>query len=185
MKKLYAGLLVVLALVACTPTGSGVESSPTPIVVPEGTPSPAVSSTPSQEELSAEAERVYRTFFNEWIRLEREGGADEPTQILVENGAEGYLEGVSLMLKEQRQRGETAGGPLPIVTVKPDPGMSAEGSDPRLTLAVCEDHSAGWYRDEDGQRLGLLLQGRVFLKEIDAQFRVVWARTKEVQKCEL
>ncbi len=189
MKKLYAGLLVVLALVACTPTGSGVESSPTPIVVPEGTgtPSPAVSSTPSQEELSAEAERVYRTFFNEWKRLDREGGADEPSQILRDNGDGLYLEAVAQHLRGYKSRGTRYEGPDPKLTVSPAPGtISGDGEgDPRFTLAVCEDYRDGWIVEGDSRRPGVLIRGVVYLAEIDGRLKVVDGDTGGARSCDL
>ncbi|WP_425307781.1 hypothetical protein AADG42_03175 [Ammonicoccus fulvus] len=185
MKKLYAGLLAVLVLVGCTPTGPGVQPTPTPIVVPESTPGPVASATPSQEELSAEAERVYRTFFAEWKRLEREGGADEPTQILKDNGAGRYLDGVVLMLRHQKEQGVEVSGPLPEVKVRPAPGDSKDNADPRYTLEVCEDYSAGEYRDESGVHAGQLLQGNVYLGHVDGQLKVVWAVTEEVERCDI
>lgn len=161
MKKLYAGLLVAFALVACTPAGSGVQPTPSPIVVPESTPSPVASATPSQEELSAEAERVYRTFFNEWKRLDREGGADEPSQILRDNGDGLYLEAVAEHLRGYKSRGTRYEGPDPKLTVSPAPGtISGDGEgDPRFTLAVCEDYRDGWIVERGSRRPGVLIRG--------------------------
>lgn len=183
MKKLYAGLLVGFALVACTPAGSGVQPTPTPIVVPESTPSPVASATPSQEELSAEAERVYRTFFNEWIRLEREGGAEEPTQILKDNGSERYVDAIMTFLSDQKAQGVTVEGPLPSLSIRPAPGSPYGSADPRMTIEVCEDHRAGWSDDGSGKQPGKLVHGLVFLGVVSDRTKVVWSQTEVVDEC--
>lgn len=184
MKKLYAGLLVVLALVACTPTGSGVES-PTPIVVPESTPGPVASATPSQEELSAEAERVYRTFFAEWKRLEREGGADEPTQILKDNGGSLYLAAVTESLRSFKARDVRYEGPDPQLTVSPAPGtISAAGEgDPAYTLTVCEDYRDAWVVEAGSQRPGILVTGTLYFAQVDGRLKVVDGDTHRSDSC--
>lgn len=185
MKKLYAGLLAVLVLVGCTPTGPGAQPTPTPIVVPESTPGPVASATPSQEELSAEAERVYRTFFNEWIRLEREGGAEEPTQILKDNGAALYLAGVRALLRDSYEREVRYEGPDPVVTVKANPGSGSPDtdSDPRLTLTVCEDSSGGWTVGPGSSQPGVVAEGQIYLAYVGDRMKVVDANLQQVDAC--
>lgn len=182
MKKLV-GALAVLALLLC---GCRQESPPpAPIVTATIAPTSLPSYTPSQAELSGRAERVYRTFFNEWTRLEREGGAEEPTQVLLDNGSGGYLKGVMGFLRNQKSTGRIIGGPLPKVTVVAAPGGEFEGVDPRLTLQVCEDHTAAWFEEDGTQYAGELAQGTVYLGYVEGRIKVIGASTKSVEQCTL
>lgn len=145
-------------------------------------PSPTASPTPSQEELSAEAERVYRTFFAEWKRLEREGGADEPTQVMLDNGAEIYLESVMKGLRLQKAEGIHVEGPPALTTVRASPGPTDKG-DPRYTLTVCEDYTGSYASNESGGAPGRLIQGKVYLRNIGGRLKLVSAATEEVTRC--
>lgn len=157
--------------------------TPTPRVGPQTTVStPTPTPTLSQEELSAMAEEVYRTFFDEWVRLERAGGADEPTQILLDNGAGSYLEGVVALLQDQKARGVEIGGPLPRVTVAPTHGDTAQ-PEAGIILRVCEDNRDGWFEDETGRDSGELVQGTVRVEQIEDRLKVTAARTNEVETC--
>ncbi|HHV20546.1 MAG TPA: hypothetical protein GXZ30_03275 [Propionibacterium sp.] len=183
-------LVVTLALLlsAC----GGTPPQPIDVITPapwpggtSATPQTTPSTEPTQEELSAQAEQAYRAFFNEWKRLELEGGADEPTPILLENGAEKYLEGVMLFLREQKAIGYTVDGEMPTTQVVPRPGETDQESDPRLTLAVCEDSTLSWHTDDLGRHQGTRSQGLVFLRIVDGRPKVVWANTDVVETCAL
>lgn len=141
--------------------------------------------TPSQQELSAQAERVYRAFFNEWTRLKREGGADEPTEILLNNGAGPYLESVMKNLRDQKAGGHTIGGPLPVLKVVGVPGGDYEGIDPRLTLQVCEDSTAAWWEEAGERHPGGIAQGTVYLGKVDDRIKVMGISTELVKQCTL
>ncbi|MDO5681619.1 MAG: hypothetical protein Q4G46_02155 [Propionibacteriaceae bacterium] len=181
MKKIT--LLLVLGSVLLS--GCSNQASPPSGVAP--TPSviaaPATPKEPTQEELSAEAERVYRTFFDEVTRLEREGGALEPTQILLDNGTGKYLDANMAILREQVASGETVGGPLPTVTVKPAPGGNFSGVDPRLTLYVCEDSSQGWFQDSEGTYQGGIGDGNIYLGRVDGRMKIMASDMKLVDEC--
>ncbi|WP_432559968.1 hypothetical protein [Granulicoccus sp. GXG6511] len=189
MKKLAAGLVAVLALAmsACVDAPQRPIETVTPVPLPGDTVEPpaTASRTPSQEELSAQAEQAYRAFFNEWKRLEFLGGADEPTPTLLENGAGKYLEGVMLFLRDQKSTGYVVQGEMPTATVVPRPGEAELGSDPRLTLAVCEDSRSSWHTDSRGRHEGTLSQGLAYVNIVDGRMKVVWANTEVVQACAL
>lgn len=190
MKRRVSSLILAaaLALSACNGGEQPIETvTPTPVPPPtasESTPTPP-SATPSlsQEELSAQAEQAYRAFFAEWVRLQRLGGTETATTAMTQNAAGAYLEAVLMLLKEQQDQGVKAGGPPPELTVTPAPGSGAEGSDPRLTLNVCEDNSRGWYEDESGRYEGGIAEGTVYLQFLDGRPKVVFGETESVQSC--
>ena len=147
MKKLASVLVVTLALLlsAC----GGTPPQPIDVITPapwpggtSATPQTTPSTDPTQEELSAQAEQAYRAFFNEWKRLELEGGAAEPTPILLANGAEKYLEGVMLFLRGQKALGYAVDGEVPATQVVPRPGETGREGGPRVTLAGCSARCA-------------------------------------------
>ena len=181
MKRLAAGVLVIVVamLSAC-----GGNDEPIDVVTPTplSTPSPTSTDTLSQAELSAMAEDTYRTFFAEWTRLEREGGAEEPTLVLLENGAGPYLESVMELLREQRDSGTTVSG-LAVAKVIPAPGGDFQGIDPKLTLRVCEDHSNGTYTREGVTYQGEIREGLVYLGSVNGRTKVMGGDTQLVDAC--
>lgn len=189
MKKFATAVVAALAITlsACVADQPQPIQTVTPTPWPGDTagPTPTTTSTPSQEELSAQAEQAYRAFFTEWTRLEREGGADEPTQVLLDNGAGKYLDGVMALLRDQKATGRQVGGAPPQLTVVPAPGGDFEGIDPRLTLQVCEDHREAWFEDQSGRRAGQLVQGTVYLGFVDGRIKATGASTKVVDRCTL
>lgn len=187
MKKFAAAIAAALALTlsACGGDDPQPIETVTPAPWPGETagPSPTGTPTPSQEKLSAQAEHAYRAFFDEWTRLERAGGADEPTQILLDNGAGDYLNAVMLLLRDQKANGVTVEGPMPTARVLPAPGGDFRGIDPRLTLRVCEDHRAGRYTDSEGTHPQRLLEGTLYLAFLDGRPKIVAGTTEATEQC--
>ena len=191
MKRGAVAIVVACAL-ALSACGGEAGSPPIETVTPtpwpgdpieRGAPSPSPTPIPSQAQLSARAEVVYRAFFDEWMRLERAGGADQPTQILLDNGADNYLEIVMGLLRHQKETGYTVSGPASTTEVVASPGGDYDGIDPRYTLKVCEDHTKAIYVLGQERRQGRLVQGTVYLREVDGQLKLVGIDTMETERC--
>ena len=178
MKRLTAGLLAVLVLALSACGGKG---EPTP--TPASTPTPTATGTPSQAELSAMAEETYRTFFAEWTRLEREGGATEPTPAMRATATDQYLESVMAFLRDQKQTGYRIVGPMATARAIAAPGGDFAGIDPQLTLKVCEDSSHTTYTVDGTEDRGYLVEGVVYFRFVADRPKLVTGTTQRVDQC--
>lgn len=170
---------------------------------PPPTPTTAVTPTPSCEpgtdpctpevaaeqaelkKLRAEAERAYRATFTEREKLSNEGGATNPTSILLENADGDYLAAVMALLRDQQARGEVVRSQS-TTNVKPAPnaGAGKPGVDPRLSLDVCEDNSKSSWLDKDGvAHPSTSFAGKIFVGQIDGRIKVIGADLAEVSSC--
>lgn len=133
-------------------------------------------------ELQRQAEDAQHAAFNERARLTGRGGALEPTDELRLHADGVYLELVMAGLREQYHDGfRVEGSPTTMATAAP--GESRNGSDPRLTMDVCEDNVATTF--SEGGRLfnGIPYQGKVYAKVIDGRVKLVDATMKAVDSC--
>lgn len=184
--SLAAMLLVPLA-VACTPdrppSELGVPPPPTVGTAPVS-PSPTASPTPSQQELSAQAETAYRTASEELERLMLAGGATEASPTLRSVTAELALSKFAAVLKDQKERGYTVSGRARTHT-KPAPGTTSRDYDPRLTIQVCNDRSSmSW--TEDGQEVqGYAVSGWAYGRVIEGKVMITDVVTEKVERCDL
>lgn len=179
------GLLALMS--ACTPAAPPVSPGP-PVQtgLPSRTPEPSASAsrTPSQDELVKQAQAAYQVAFDEFERLSREGGADEPSAKMkdVETGL--YLEQDMALLRDQKKRGYTVEGKAATAKSRPAPGKVKGDSDPRLTLEICEDRRGSRALYPDGRSgENRLWQGFVYAAFREGRMRLVDVDTSEVSMC--
>lgn len=178
------GLLALMS--ACTPAAPPVSPGP-PVQtgLPSRTPEPSASAsrTPSQDELVKQAQAAYQVAFDEFERLSREGGADEPSAKMkdVETGL--YLEQDMALLRDQKKRGYTVEGKAATAKSRPAPGKVKGDSDPRLTLEICEDRRGSFFRIDGNTSEGYPTQGFAFLAIRGQRAVLVDVDTAKVSTC--
>lgn len=183
-----ATVLCLTLWTGCTPFEPGPSSTPTaPIspTVPITTPTP--SSTPTESDVERDmrldfeaAEKSYRTFFNEYHRLLRSGGAKEATKKYksVTDGptakkGEGIIRGF-------QQRGWRQVGKAKILAAKP--GVYKIES---VTIISCEDARKVVNVDKKGKRVtekGGLRRLETSVRHVDEAWKVWSAEDTIVQK---
>lgn len=133
-------------------------------------------------DLLRQAEDAQHAAFAERGRLTSLGRALEPTPELELHASGTYLELAMAGLREQYRDGfRVEGSPATMVTSAP--GESRHGSDPRLTMDVCEDNVAATF--SNGGRLfhGIPYQGKVFAAIVDGRVKLVDATMQAVESC--
>lgn len=150
------GLIAVLAAGAlatgCTPdTDPGSTPTPSPSVPqasPTASPSPTRTESPEeqkQREAFEAAEKAYRANWAESGRLSMAGGADKPTQVLLDTSKGSYLDDTMLSLRGIKENKLRASGPGKISWVRHG-GYSAT----KITLRTCEDYRNAVLRKKNG-----------------------------------
>lgn len=178
---LIAGAVLLVA--GCTPDAPPSRPVPSPVF---STPvEPSASPTPSLEELQKQALAAYEVAFDEYERLSREGGADQPSPKMLEVEHGRYLEQDMLLLRYQKQHGfRVEGGPAKR-RARPAAGRGKDSADSRLTLQICEDRRASSAVNPNGNReKNKLWQGFVFVSVIEDRVKLVDADATEVQSCD-
>lgn len=186
-----AALLSVLAfaLVGCNTSSAGGQPGETGVGTPGPTTSasatPSASPTPSQEELTKKAQAAYQIAFDEYERLARAGGADQPSAKMLEVEEGRYLEQDMALLSYQKKEGIKVVGGQTMTRSRPAPSASKGGSDERLTLQICEDRRPSRAVYPDGREgPNRLWQGFAYGKIVDGKVKLTDIDTKEVQQCD-
>lgn len=143
-------MVLVLLLVGCTPTAT---QSSSPSAPSSGTPEPSptcspLSSTPypcstgeyqeveEQNQLSKDAQAVYRAYWKENVRLQKAGGTKSPTPALKRVLAQPALDQAMEVYRELKSEGARAvGGTWKLLKLTPQPTRTVEGS--ITSLSVC------------------------------------------------
>lgn len=138
----------------------------------------------AKDKLYAEAEAVYRKFFEEDVRILRAGGVDEPTSVLLETTTGDFLDDSMAYYRALKRNGvETVGGEIRLVSLERAPGLSKGGS--VVVLRACVDatsttrHSKGGSSEPGGAGSDVLYFGR-----FDGQLKIQGADGKAVESCE-
>lgn len=200
LRAVVATLAATALLAGCQPSAPG---SPTPSTSPTGatpTPTPTFMCTPeaggeatectqaqydemkAKDALYEEAEQVYRTFFEESVRLSRAGGATEPTSVLRETSAGDYLKNMMEIFSGMHDRGVRARGMDPKLAVDRLPGRSKSGS--VVALEVCID-SRGWsyFRGDEEVTPGRLAIDEVYFARFGETLKMIGADGREAERC--
>ncbi|HEX5908417.1 MAG TPA: hypothetical protein VFY56_15485, partial [Propionibacteriaceae bacterium] len=149
-----------LSAAACTPTGLS-----TPTTSPTPSASPTETKLERQTRLDFEAaEKAYRTFNAEYVRLARAGGAKQPSQLLKDTASGPYLTDAATALRQQYQAKARSTGEFEIGYVH-----SGTYSPQELTLNTCEDGSAIRIYNRAGKLLGTGTAGTktVHVRQLD------------------
>ncbi|HML52272.1 MAG TPA: hypothetical protein PKD84_12830 [Propionicimonas sp.] len=145
--KSVAALAVIVALL-----GSGC-TQPDPNAAPTYTCTPSDGSTPApcykaehdqqvkEDALYAEAEAVYRKYIAEEERINRIGGIEDPTKVLLDTTTGSYLASAMKAYRALKAAKATAsGGKFDLAWVRRTPSDVRDGS--IATLSVCLDTSS-------------------------------------------
>lgn len=187
-----ATVLCLTLWTGCTPSEPGPSSTPTaPIspTVPITTPTP--SSTPTESDVERDmrldfeaAEKSYRTFFNEFHRILRAGGAKDATKKFKSVTGGSIEDEGTAIIRAYRKREWREVGKVKILSAKSD--LYKTGS---VTLVTCEDERGVYDVDASGKVVtdeGGLRRLEVSVKNIGESW-LVWSAqdktVKTVEKC--
>ncbi|MFT3860309.1 hypothetical protein [Micropruina sp.] len=147
---LAAMCALAVAVTGCGPTtptagpGASTSASPTPSPSPTCTPYNATphpcsaedyGKTQQQNELIAQAEATYRTYWDENVRLQRAGGTRKATEVLLNTLEGSALKSVVENLQDLKtNKTRAVGGTFDILTITPKPTRTKEGSVTSLTV---------------------------------------------------
>lgn len=111
------------------------------------TPSPSPSTDP-EKAIDNAIVRAYRGQFDEYNRLDMQGGADKPTQKLLDTTSGTHRKAVMIALQADKHDGIRAlnAGLLLGVVVKPGTGTTR-------AVTACEDYTHVSWAKKDGSRL--------------------------------
>ncbi len=177
-------------LAACTPT------SPTP------TPSPAPSyrCTPeaggdefdctqaqhdemaAKDRLYAEAEAVYRKFYEENLRILRLGGVAEPTPILLETTSGAFLKDAMANYAYLRKRGLRVRGADRSLVLTRLPGRSKRGSVAAMRICI-DGRSLEFLKSGKPDGYGVVTEDDTYFARFDSALKIIGADGKEVEAC--
>ncbi|HEX5334760.1 MAG TPA: hypothetical protein VFW55_02695, partial [Propionicimonas sp.] len=91
----------------------------------------------AKDKLYAEAEAVYRKFFEEDVRIYRAGGVDQPTAVLLETAHGQFVEDSMDLYRGLIADSRRLEGDVRLVSLVRKPGISKELS--VAVFAVCTD----------------------------------------------
>lgn len=175
-------MAVGVLLSSCTPELPPT-SSPTPVVTPTPSAStPTESPQEREERLAYEgAEKAYRAFMTEYVRVVRATDRPHVTQQMREHATGAYLKAYIAFIKQRRNRRLRSAGPVVIGRVE----RVAYGPK-RVLLKACEDGSKARIVDRKGRTVS-----RGQIRTIDLTLRRVESRwmvsdgdnEKQVKSC--
>ncbi len=204
--RVVAAALALLVLPGCVSTaatqpvmssGRSVSSSSrvpvcTPLPTlgpPQGSPTPCSSEEASANAatvaLEQEAIRVYDRYAAEYIRLLYEGGATEPTPVLVETTDGTFQEHMMGPLGYYKGKGLSVKGPTPRFRAAVD--RTARYIDTEVTLLACEDATGSAMYNPDGSKFhdGELHVYQMLLARRDGRLKIFTNSRQEVSSCPL
>jgi hypothetical protein len=195
------GLLVVpLLVVGCTqtqkpfPTNDASDFGPPPKPTPfqitctplagTGTPTPCTQAEydalRQKKADYAAAEKVYRAFFDEDVKLLKSGGVATPEIRLLLAGP--MVDQYDKDKQRQHDAGITGVGEVTLAYTRPSAVALREGSE--VALDVCKDGSnVTAYRNGQAAGNASIVKGHVFLSKVDGAFRIWWIDGEVVGSC--
>ncbi|PKQ30802.1 MAG: hypothetical protein CVT62_12735 [Actinobacteria bacterium HGW-Actinobacteria-2] len=188
LRSTFAVLIVGLSLLAgCTPADPA--GQPTYSCTPDDGSSPypchkvQYDAKAKEAALYAEAEAVYRKFFAEDERINRVGGANEPTPVILETTTGRFQTDVMAGYRNLLAiHGTATGGEFKIAWIKRQPKDSLDGS--IVALLACTDASSV----QMGARgktpvAGPVIQYIGYFVRDGAALKLTAARSKVVSSC--
>ena len=170
-RRLVATLAVGLLAVGCTAVPQE------PAVTPTAVAAPPETQLERQTRLDFEAaEKSYRAFSREYMRLAHEGGSRAATSTMKQHAAGPYLSAMVDFSRQRRTASRKSVGELRIGYVRPGPYSPSA-----LTLEVCEDGSRVKNLDKSGRVVssGIVSKLTLQLRLIDKTWKV-WNGDDEV-----
>ncbi len=182
MKLSQAVTAISLVVALFVVTGCSSSTAKTASEGPTASPTSAVSTPPSQAELSNEAKVVVAGIHSESTKLEYAGGADQlpPTFLKYVTGK---LElDLAAIFRSWREDGDVSVGPDPkLVWVRPN-NETKEGS--VVSMAACTDSSATRVKHADGSLTnGIVAVNYYYLKYYDGRLKAFQSGHDLVDHC--
>ena len=182
--SLLAGLVVAVGLAGCS-SGGSVGPTPSGTLSPSVAVSPSPSPTPDVDALYAEAERVWLRSVELRSGYELRGEFDEFPPELERLLADPHLGLMRAGYEVSKQEGWRAPeGAVPLITTKPLPGVTREGS--LLALQTCVDTRPVPLLDPNGQVVseGRFVLAHLFFKYVEGDLRLFIADSQgEIEEC--
>lgn len=200
-----AAFLAAVVLAGCQPAAPPATPTSSPTSEPASTapvPTPTYLCTPeaggdeapcsqleydemkAKDELYAEAEAVYRQYWDEVVRIMRAGGVTKPTDVLLQTTDRFHLEYVVANLAQLVDDGAVARGDDPTIGwVRRLPGQSKGGS--IVALSTCVDATGwGFYVDEKLTTPGGVAIDDLYFDRIDGRLKIIGADGREARSCD-
>ena len=177
-------LAVSLVLAGCSP--GGVDESPDSPSPSVSVPAPPSSVDAEMDALYAEAESVFMSSLELRDQFELRGDYSEFPAELQDFVADPYLSWLREtfeFMKEKRWRAPE--GAEPVLTLRPYPGVSRDGSE--VALQACMDTRATPALDEQGQVVseGAIGYLELYFKRYDDKLKLFYGTTNKVEVCPL
>ncbi len=187
--KNVATIAVLITLTASGCTQPDPNAKPTYTCTPSdgGTPHPCYKAEhelqANEDKLYAEAEAVYREYLAEEERINRTGGVDQPTPVLLATTTSPYLESAVESFAEIKAAHATAvGGKFQLVWVKRAPRDVRDGS--VATLQMCLDASSVMMGSAGKRALpGGVSQRTAYFVRVGDRLVIKSGRYEWVEKC--
>ena len=184
-KPLWLVILLAIVVSGCAPKGD-----PEPTVFPTGTidgpTAPASSSsspTPSSDPLFEEAERVFRAYWAETEKLDRQGGADKLPPVFSKYLAGDYYAGTEELYRLVKKKGYRTepGNATKISKIGLDNGKY---EDSLINIQVCTDSRKVTFTGPNGEKpVGGLHHHKLYLKRFGNDLKIFAGGNKAVEKC--
>jgi hypothetical protein len=139
----------------------------------------------TKDALYAEAEAVYRQYWDEVVRIMRLGGVTEPTEVLLQTTHGFQREDVLTRLSQLIEDGVVARGEDPrIIWIQRLPGQSKSGS--LVAMATCVDATKwGFYRGEKLKSPGRAAVDHLYFGRVDGILKIIGADGQDAISCDL
>ncbi len=138
----------------------------------------------AKDKLYAEAEAVYRKFFEEDVRILRAGGVDEPTPVLLETTTGDFLEESMALYRSFRTEGTRfVGGEVLLVGLSRRQDVSKGGSVVALTACV-DAHTVAVQTRGQSVGEGPIVNDVVYFGRSEGALKIQGADGEEVETCE-
>jgi len=173
-----------------------------PAAVPTPAPTPTFTCTPeaggdayecsqaqydemvAKNELYAEAEAVYRKFFEEDVKTLRRGGIEDPSETLVETTHGDFLADVMGQYRSMKaERALFRDGEFVLAWIRRAPGQAKSGS--VISLVTCVDATTTrLFVRGDFVRNGTAARDQFYFGDVEGHLKIVGADGQEVPSCE-
>lgn len=190
-----SGRLASIIVVACLLTGCQ-PPAPTPLPLPSYRCTPEAGGAEfdcsqkqyddmvAKDKLYAEAEAVYRKFFEEDSRIFRAGGITDPTPVLLETTTGAYLEdSMALYESLHADSRKLVGGAIQLKYLGRKPGVAKESS--VVAMVACVDARTTEVQ-EHGKKIaqGQLVQDLLYFGRFEGNLKIQGADGQKEGSCD-
>ncbi|HEY3339693.1 MAG TPA: hypothetical protein VGK18_14405 [Propionicimonas sp.] len=136
----------------------------------------------AKDKLYAEAEAVYRRFFEEDVRIYKAGGVEQPTPVLLETAHGQFVEDSMDLYRGLIADSRRLEGDVILKSLVRKPGISKESS--VAVLAACTDaRSAKVFEKDKEVGHGFLIEELIYFGRFDGTLKIQGADGEQEGKC--